>query len=76
MALAEHRFITPDGAEGRLNQVPVQAHSTPEPDIPPVPEREPLPPEVPQVEPDPAEVPAIDPVPVHDPVPHQVPLHV
>lgn len=52
------------------------AHSTPEPDMPPLPEHEPVPPEVPQVDPDPSEVPVIDPVPVRDPVPHQVPVRV
>jgi hypothetical protein len=51
-----------------------RAHSTPEPDIPPVPENEPTPAEAPHIEPDPSEVPQIDPVPIQDPMPHQVPI--
>lgn len=76
MAQTEYNSDKADGGVGRLSDLTIRAHTTPEPDMPPVPEHEPVPPEIPQVDPDPAEVPAHDPVPVHDPVPHQVPIHV
>lgn len=68
--------VNPAGREQRMAVAGrgVWAHTTPEPDIPPVPEQEPFQPEVPQVDPDPSEVPPINPVPVQDPIPHQVPI--
>ena len=66
---AQHPRLTP-----RHGALPWLAHSTPEPDIAPVPDNEPTPAEAPHVDPDPSEVPQRDPVPVQDPMPHQVPI--
>jgi hypothetical protein len=49
--------------EGKVYPMPVQAHTTPEPDDMPPPKNDPVPLEVPQP----------DPPPIQDPIPHQEP---